>query len=121
MFISDLMVRELADGKKQLALPLLYLHDGVPFVVPVGFITDYASVPRTPFIYWIFNGVANRAATLHDFLYSSASIPRKVADEIFLSAMIEDNTSDVKAYAMYFAVRLFGKCVREKAYGFINE
>lgn len=122
MFITDLIVRELTGGKKQLTLPLIYTDkDNKTFVVPLGFITDYASVPRLPFLYLVFSGVANRAATLHDFFYSCSWVPRKRADSDFLAAMITEGTPKWKAYAMYYAVRLFGKGVREKAYGFINE
>jgi len=121
MFLTDLNVRELQDGKKQLTLPLVYSNNASAYHVPIGFVTDYASVPRTPLLYALFNGVANRSATLHDFLYSSRAIPRHVADSVFLEAMCSEGTTSWKAYAMYYAVRLFGKSVRFKAYGINNE
>jgi len=121
MFISDLVVRELADGKKQLKLPLIYQNGESAFIVPLGFLTDFASIPRLPLIYLVFNGLSNKAATLHDYLYSSRGFSRSRADQTFLQAMLAENTPKWKAYCAYYAVRLCGKGVREAEYGFINE
>lgn len=121
MFISDLVVQEMADGKKQLRLPLIYQKGENAFIVPTGFLTDFASIPRLPIIYLVFEGLANRAATLHDYLYSSRGFSRLQADQTFLQAMLVENTPKWKAYCAYYAVRLCGKGVREDAYGFINE
>ena len=121
MFLTELLVRELSDGRKQLTSPLVYANATIQLYVPLGFITDYASVPRIPLLYTLFNGVANRPATLHDYMYSSSSISRTTADTLFLNAMCEENTVSWKAYAMYYAVRLFGKKVRQQAYGITHE
>ena len=118
MFINDLLVRELADGKKELRLPLIYEYDnGKDFVVPLGFKTDYASIPRLPIVYLLFNGIAPRAATLHDFLYSSPNVSRHTADSLFLRAMLEEGTLKWKAEMAYWAVRVFGGYIRKKTYG----
>ena len=123
MFISDLVVKELIDGKKQLIKPLVYINDdNITYIVKVDFITDYASIPRLPIIFLLFEGLDNRAATLHDWLYANPKIKRSVADKIFLEAMLGDNTtSKWKAKLAYFAVRLWGEKVRFNAYGINNE
>jgi hypothetical protein len=121
MFKSNLIVQELPGGKKQLTLPLIYQEGEEAFIVPVGFTTDYASIPRVPLIYLVFEGTANYAATLHDFLYSSKEVSRVRADNIFLNASIGEGTPKWKAYCMFYAVRLCGKGVRKTAYGFIHE
>ena len=123
MFISDLVVKELIDGKKQLIKPLVYINDdNITYIVKVDFITDYASIPRLPIIFLLFEGLDNRAATLHDSLYANPKIKRSVADKIFLEAMLSDNaTSKWKAKLAYFAVRLWGEKVRFNAYGINNE
>ena len=51
-------------------------------VVPGGFITDFASVPRVPIAYLVTGGLGNSAACLHDFLYSDLLS----ADEEFVRA-----------------------------------
>ena len=80
-------------------------------VVPKGFKTDYASVPK------IFRNIINtygkhgRAAVVHDWLYSSrceVNITRAEADKIFLEIMVEWNVKKYKRILMYILVRLFG-------------
>ena len=60
---------------------------GAAIVVPVGFLTDFASIPR-PF-WWLIKpddpGIA-KAAVLHDFLYQQA-VGKMLSDAIFWEAM----------------------------------
>jgi len=55
--------------------------------VPVGFKTDFASVPR--FLWGIIPrwGKYGNAAVVHDFCYWQQYYTRKRADEIFLEGM----------------------------------
>ncbi|MEN6639188.1 MAG: DUF1353 domain-containing protein [Smithella sp.] len=58
--------------------------------VPAGFETDFASVPRIPFIYEAFGDRAHREAVLHDYLYRIDSVPQasfSQANEVFYEAM----------------------------------
>ena len=80
-------------------------------VVPKGFRTDYASVPR------IFRNIINsygkhgRAAVVHDWLYSSQckiDVTRAEADKVFLEIMVEWNVKKYKRILMYVLVRMFG-------------
>lgn len=80
-------------------------------VVPKGFKTDYASIPR------LFRNIINsygkhgRAAVVHDWLYSKEcyiNCTRKQADVIFLEIMEECNVDKLKRQLMYRMVRLFG-------------
>jgi len=76
--------------------------------VPKGFIHDFASVPRIPFIYSLFGGYAKQSAIIHDWLYHKKPVSRKTADKIFLEAMIAENTPPGKRQMMYQAVRMGG-------------
>ena len=81
-------------------------------VVPEGFVTDFASTPRL--LYPIFPpiGIYNKAAMVHDFLYSKEcpiAIKRAQADLFFLQAMVVLKVPKWKRELMYFAVKLFGK------------
>ena len=80
-------------------------------VVPKGFKTDYASVPR------IFRNIINtygkhgRGAVVHDWLYSKncdIDITRTEADKIFLEIMTECGVGVIKRNLMYKMVRIFG-------------
>lgn len=77
-------------------------------VVPKGFVTDFASVPRVPFIYDSLGNIAHMPAVLHDYLYSTAKVSRKLADEVLLEAMEVSGISWVKRRLIYAGVRLGG-------------
>lgn len=76
-------------------------------VVPVGFETDLASVPRLPLAYWLAGGRGRRAAVVHDYLYATRK-PKAYADNVFYAAMLADGISRPIAWSMYLAVHLFG-------------
>lgn len=84
-------------------------EQGVSYVVPVGFETDFATVPQfaqgiVPKI-----GTYTKATILHDYWYKAAINTKKWADKEFLNACIILGTPKWKAYLMYAGVRLFGK------------
>ena len=91
-----------------------YRSPEIEIAVPVGFVTDGASVPR---IFWnIFSpfGVYFPAALIHDFLYSKSSnqqhegLTRKQSDQIFLGAMQELGVGWLTRRTIYRAVRIGG-------------
>lgn len=109
MFLTELKVKELPNGDKEVLSPLVYMRPSLKvYVVPKGFITNYASVPKLPLVYLVFNDLSAKAATLHDYLYSKTRTQRRTADGVFLEALKVENTPAWKRYAAYFAVRLFG-------------
>lgn len=76
------------------------------FMVPAGFITDLASVPRLPGAYMLFGNRARRAAIMHDYLYS-IQMERELADSVFYGGMA-DEVSNPGRYMMWLAVRVGG-------------
>ena len=81
--------------------------DGRKVIVPAGFITNLASVPRLPFVYYLAGGRGVKAATLHDYLYH-AKEPRGWADAVFLQALRAEGEPEPIALAMYAAVKAGG-------------
>lgn len=77
-------------------------------IVPIGFRTDFASVPRLPLAFLLFGGVAQEAAVVHDFLYSTGACTRKLADEVFAEASKACGVSAWRRGPMWLGVRLFG-------------
>ena len=86
---------------------------GDVIVVPVGFGTDFASVP------WVFRfliprwGKYGKAAVVHDYLYSTQEYGdekhrRRRADEIFREAMEVLDVAVWRRILMFWAVRAFG-------------
>ena len=101
-----------SDGQYwKLLSPLVFESDKYgEIIVPVNFLTDFASVPRIPLIYAIFGNTSHSAATLHDYLYSGLQdISRKDADAVFLEAMESRKQSKWHRKVMWKAVRWFGK------------
>lgn len=92
-------------------------------LVPKGFITDFASVPRIVGAYLLFGGRGKRASVIHDWLYALGLLdpvkwPRELCDRIFKEALeasthLKDGV-EVKSYsaftiqAMYLGVRIGG-------------
>lgn len=102
-------------GEWVLANPLVY--DSAKYgliVVPEGFTTDFASVPRLPIAYALFGDIAHAPAVIHDYLYSETDRDRAECDAIFLEAMQVAGISWWKRRAMWLAVRAAGWAVRSK-------
>ncbi len=107
-FLNDLIVECINDDKWRLDESLIYESDIAGTIkIPAGFETDFASVPRLPFIYMFFGSEAHKAAVVHDYLYRYAVVERSVADKVFREAM---SVSGVgwKRIPMFYGVRLFG-------------
>jgi len=76
--------------------------------VPVGFITNFASVPR---IFWsLISPVDNhgKAAVVHDFCYATQYTSKRRCDDIFYEGLRVLNVPKFKAVCMYWAVRIGG-------------
>jgi hypothetical protein len=76
--------------------------------VPIGFVTDFASIPR---VFWSAlppDGKYTHPAIVHDYLYWTQTAPREDADQI-LKIMMEDFSVNVVTVGLiYSAVRTFG-------------
>lgn len=118
-FRTPLIAEELDTGEARLVEPLVYEGNDDTFTVPVGFVTDFASVPRLLWLLFPPRGKHTKAAVLHDYLYrckpgsmenvfSGPTISRLDADGLFYRAMREDGTKLIRAWIMYTAVRWFG-------------
>jgi hypothetical protein len=112
VFLTELVTRRppgTDDRKAVLVQPFVFKSDTAGVItVPAGFVTDYASVPRLPFAYLLFGGVADEAAVIHDFLYSSGTVSRKIADAVFREAMQACDVAGWRRWPMWLGVRMFG-------------
>ena len=86
-------------------------------VIPKGYNTDFASVPRLLWSIFPPHGFMANAAVLHDYMYDNKVgqniwgewQARKIADELFLVNCIEDNVPVWQSTLMYYIIRLFGR------------
>jgi hypothetical protein len=90
--------------------PLVYMSDLArnTFVVPEGFVTDFASVPRLPLMFLLAGNEAHEAAVVHDWLYSKQDVPRSQADAIFKEAMGASGEPGWRSWFMWAGVRAGG-------------
>ncbi len=105
-----LRVELLPDGKRwRLLAPFSYRSSRYGFIaVPDGFVTDFATVPRLPFIYAILGSYGHKASVIHDWLYSQRTLPRKEADCVFYEALRTSGVARWRCLIMWCGVRLGG-------------
>ncbi|RFP32406.1 DUF1353 domain-containing protein [Duganella sp. BJB476] len=98
------------DGKWVLTAALIYQSDvaGRTFVVPRGFQTDLASVPRLPVIFLLTGDTSNQAAAVHDYLYSSHEVTREMADAVLREASEVTGVPAWRRWLMWAGVRAGG-------------
>ncbi len=109
-FSGEVVVKPiLPEGTRwTLVEPFSYRAKHETFVVPAGFTTDFASVPRV--LVWLLPryGKWTQAAILHDYLWDlarSGKIRKSDADGIFNRAMRELGVPFLRRWVMWAAVR----------------
>lgn len=108
-FLTPLDLRAYKSGEWVVLAGLLYLAlNGARYMVPRGFVTDLASIPRA--LRWLIDpdGPSRQAAVLHDFLYCIHYSTRAEADALFLEALAACGVNRATRYAMYLGVRAGG-------------
>ena len=104
-------------GKWELDGEMRYASDlvGHLIVIPKGFVTDLASIPRLARLIIPVNGRHRLAAIVHDYLYARKGLlsivvrmSRKQADQVFLEALKVQGVGWWKRQLMYTAVRAGG-------------
>lgn len=105
-FLTEVAVRGTGPGYWMLLEPLVYEGNTDLFTVPVGFHTDFASVPRLLRSIVSETGVHTRAAVLHDFLgREQRHITQRDADGIFRRVLREAGIGFTLRWLMWAAVR----------------
>lgn len=75
-------------------------------VVPRGFVTDLASIPRIAWPLIGPSGAHAQAAVIHDWLYRDQSqYSRRDSDAIFLEAMRESGVNQARRWILWLGVR----------------
>lgn len=87
--------------------PLIYTGKVDTFTAPIGFLTDFATVPHA--LTWLVprTGIYNRAAVLHDYMISIPDVvSRKDADGVFRRVLRELDVGPIRRWIMYTGVRI---------------
>jgi hypothetical protein len=112
-FTSILQVSPLADGRTWVLRSEFGYDVGAEgsndqITIPVGFQTDFASIPRPFWAVLPKWGTYGNAAVIHDWLYWKQDRSRADADAVLLEGMVVFGVSSFVRYTIYTAVRLFG-------------
>lgn len=110
-FTEVLLVSPLADGRtwvtrKEFGYDVGEEGSGDSIDVPIGFMTDFASIPRPLWAILPRWGKYGNAAVIHDYCYWDQSRSRLESDRIFREAMEVLKVPRWKIRAIYCAVRL---------------
>lgn len=110
-FTNPLIVEKVGERLWKIYRELIYYvgeeNSADIIIVPVGFQTDFASIPS---LFWTLlppDGGYSAAAVIHDFLYFTQTRTRLASDRIFLEAMQVLKVNVFKRLIMYRAVRTF--------------
>lgn len=109
--MKQAIVTRLLDGNLwEILEPVEFKCGPISIVVPVGYVTDFASIPVL--LHWWIRPTDNRVArgaVVHDWIYHTHCLPRVIADAIFQVIMRLDGTPRNKAKLLSTAVRTCGK------------
>lgn len=116
-FRTELKIKEVEGGEEfELLEALIYEGNTDTFIVPAGFIMDFASIPG--WANWLLPklGKYNKAAVVHDYCYYAKPlvsggmrrITRREADGVFRKIMRELGVPMWQRYTIWLAVRLAG-------------
>ena len=115
--IEPPVTKEFADGRDWMIFETIEYSIGnscVKIIVPKGFVTDYASIPKP---LWSFglppHGKYGKAAIIHDYLYWKQDCTRKQADNLLLIAMKESGVSTLQQSEIYHGVSAGGESAWE--------
>jgi len=81
-----------------------------PFMlIPKGFITDGASVPR--FFWWFASPTGDlfEASIVHDYMYENAIQTKQKADQMFKRVATHYKANKLRVILSYVMVKCFGK------------
>jgi uncharacterized protein DUF1353 len=99
------------DGRNWIVRERLTYRIGISqdsLTVPVGFVTDLASIPPALQSFIQQNGPYLLPAVVHDYLYWKQTCTRDQSDQILLLAMIEHAVPEAQRFAIYQAVHFAG-------------
>jgi|SRR6185503_449755 len=103
-----------ADGRGIWRLRQMFVYEsdllGRLVIIEQGFLTDYASVPRAPFAYWLLGDTAHKAAVVHDWLYHHHEVcDERTANRVFLEACAVTRIPAWRRWLLYLGVMLGGR------------
>ena len=109
--ITPVFFKPFIDGRNWIVGEVLTYKIGISqdsITVPVGFVTDFASIPPALQSFIQQNGPSLLPAVVHDYLYWKQTCTKDQSDQILLLAMIEHKVPEAQRIAIYQAVHYAG-------------
>lgn len=122
-FDSELSIQAASETTWRLLAPLVWTGTrGDTFAVPLGFVTDFATVPRFLHWLWLPYGAYTRAAVLHDWLLvrlgsGDLAVTSRDIDGIFRRVMQDLGVGWARRWTGWAAVRWAALFNPSRAYG----
>ena len=111
MFKSQLIVNVPFDGGDRiLHANLIYYSEKAKcnIIVPIGFTTDYGSIPKILHGIMSPTGKPTYAFVIHDYLYKTGKYTKSVSDEILNEAMKILDVGFIKRYSIIAGLKVGG-------------
>lgn len=107
MRYGKIKTRRLSADKWEVIEAYRFYHEFIGWVeIPVGFVTDYASVPFGVSLIIKKRGRHGTAAVIHDYLYFTQITTRYRADLIMLEIMQSHKVSKWKRESIYLGLHI---------------
>lgn len=100
---------EYIDGNRwKLLSPIEFKNDIYYFIIPVDFVTDFATVPY--FARWFVQPFGNHsyAALLHDYMWIHAKLTKNEINEIFYQNLLYYKVKPWKAWILWLCTCVYG-------------
>lgn len=83
---------------------------GMTITVEKGFMTDFCSVPRLPFTYWLLGDRAHQSGVIHDWLFHHHDVcDEQTANKVLFEAMVAENIPAWCRILIYLGVVVGGE------------
>ncbi len=107
-FNGPIEARQVSGDRWELLSPLIWTEPAITIVVPTGFVTDFASIPRPWWFLWPKSGSHNAAATVHDYECQKRQRPSREVHSRLPRMMKVLHEPWYKRAGFYLAVSQFG-------------
>lgn len=106
--LSDLNTVTLNDSSERLLSDYYVRLDDDYHLIPAGFVTDLASVPRIPIAFLCLGGRGKKAAVVHDWLYATGFYNQRACDFYFYMLLRETGIGFIAARMFLFGLNIGG-------------
>ena len=108
MFSPEMDVRQVGADQWMLLAPLVWNGEDWRIIVPQGFVTDFASIPRPLWALWPRSGRWNPAAVVHDYECRARFRPPREVHDRFRQTLEALGVEWVTRTLLYLGVSQFG-------------